>query len=131
MAALLFENVVDIQEAVQPPPPSLDQEIATYKAIPVVQHPVPLISIPEMHIRMADPLLWWKKNKDCFPLRYSVAHVVHAIPASGIECERLFSLTGLIMSHLRASMKTETLNMSILASYYISRTSAEKAVGNN
>ena len=56
-------------------------------------------------------LEWWRGYKSDFPLVAELARIVLAVPASQIECERVFSAAGLITQHLRNRMGVE--NMSV------------------
>ena len=57
-----------------------------------------------------DPLLWWATvGRRRFPILARCALAVHGVPATEIECERIFSIAGIIMSKLRSRMSPEML----------------------
>lgn len=43
------------------------------------------------------PLIWWKQHHKSFPLLAELARMILDVPSSQIECERVFSLTGIII----------------------------------
>jgi len=58
-------------------------------------------------------LEWWKGHKSDFPLVAELARIVLAVPASQIECERVFSAAGLITQHLRNRMGVENMSIQV------------------
>lgn len=56
------------------------------------------------------PLEWWKEHADDFPILSQLARIVLAVPGSQIECERVFSLAGLLTKNLRNKMCAERLD---------------------
>lgn len=55
------------------------------------------------------PLAWWRDHSPNFPILSELARVILAVPASQIECERVFSLAGLLTKNLRNKMSPEKL----------------------
>ena len=47
------------------------------------------------------PLIWWKEHESKFPVLARLARHILAIPASQIECERVFSIAGMLTRHRR------------------------------
>jgi hypothetical protein len=43
---------------------------------------------------------WWRENANHFPVVSELARIILCIPDSQIECERVFSLAGLVTQHL-------------------------------
>ena len=64
----------------------------------------------EVAPRASNPLEWWKKNQIKFPYLAQVARAIFSIPASQVEVERMFSVTGTLTARRRAGMEAETLN---------------------
>ena len=58
-------------------------------------------------------LEWWRGHKSDFPLLAELARMVLAVPASQIECERVFSAAGLITQHLRNRMGVENMSAQV------------------
>ena len=58
-----------------------------------------------------DPLKWWKKNEERFPVLAQVCKSILSIPATSTPSERLFSAAGLICSKKRASVSREHVDM--------------------
>ena len=56
-----------------------------------------------------DPLKWWAKHANQYPLLAPLVRIVFSCPGSQIECERVFSLAGLLTSSLRNRMSPERL----------------------
>ena len=56
-----------------------------------------------------DPLKWWAKHAAQYPLLAPLVRIVFSCPGSQIECERVFSLAGLLTSSLRNRMSPERL----------------------
>jgi len=59
--------------------------------------------------RTEDPLKWWKKHASSFPLISELARIALCVPGSQIECERVFSLAGLVTMHLRNRMNLDNM----------------------
>ena len=59
------------------------------------------------------PLQWWKLHQTSFPIIAEVAKIVLSVPGSQIECERVFSLAGLLTTRLRNRLTTANLAMSV------------------
>ena len=58
-------------------------------------------------------LQWWSEHKADFPLLAELARMVLSVPASQIECERVFSAAGLITQHLRNRMGVENMSAQV------------------
>ena len=63
-----------------------------------------------------NPLDWWRAHSTLYPSLANLARIVLAVPGSQIECERVFSLAGLMTSHLRNKMSPERLDVVVLLS---------------
>ncbi|XP_078018726.1 E3 SUMO-protein ligase ZBED1-like [Epinephelus lanceolatus] len=61
--------------------------------------------------RSEDPLLWWKKNENAFPLLGKVAKRYLGTAATSVPAERLFSKAGETISQKRNRLKAENVNM--------------------
>ncbi|XP_049425257.1 E3 SUMO-protein ligase ZBED1-like [Epinephelus fuscoguttatus] len=61
--------------------------------------------------RSEDPLLWWKKNENAFPLLGKVAKRYLGTVATSVPAERLFSKAGETISQKRNWLKAENVNM--------------------
>ncbi|KAK3253613.1 hypothetical protein CYMTET_37140 [Cymbomonas tetramitiformis] len=53
---------------------------------------------------------WWRTYEHLFPYMASVARAILAIPGSQIECERIFSIAGLIVGIRRTRLSPEALD---------------------
>lgn len=65
--------------------------------------------LPPFACKKTCPLKWWAKHATLYPSLAELARVVLSIPGSQIECERVFSLAGLLTSMLRNRMSSENL----------------------
>ena len=65
----------------------------------------------EQSPRDSSPLNWWKGNGHRFPLLARLARKYLAITATSTPAERVFSVAGLIVSRLRASLSPEHVDM--------------------
>ena len=65
--------------------------------------------LPEFADKKVSPLGWWAKHATTYPTLADLARIVLAIPGSQIECERVFSLAGLLTARLRNRMSPENL----------------------
>ena len=63
-----------------------------------------------VHADKTSPLEWWKEHAEKFPILSQLARIVLAVPGSQIECERVFSLAGLLTKKLRSKMRAERLD---------------------
>ena len=61
-------------------------------------------------VRIADPLEWWKVSQVRFPNLASLAKRYLTIPGTSIPSERVFSVAGLSVTKLRASLDPDTVN---------------------
>ena len=57
-----------------------------------------------------DPLSFWRKKKDDFPMIANIARDVLAIPASNTSVERLFSAAKLVVTDRRTSLGAEKID---------------------
>jgi hypothetical protein len=60
--------------------------------------------------RDINPLDWWQSNQFNYPNLALVARSVFSIPATSTPAERIFSKAGLIVNHLRSSLKPNKVN---------------------
>ena len=67
--------------------------------------------LPKAGDKKVIPLLWWRQYEDEFPVLGNLARLALATPGSHIECERVFSLAGLITKSLRNRMCHDNLAM--------------------
>ena len=65
--------------------------------------------LPPFACKQTCPLKWWARHATLYPSLAELARVVLAVPGSQIECERIFSLAGLLTSQLRNRMSPENL----------------------
>ncbi len=65
--------------------------------------------LPPFACKRTCPLKWWARHATLYPSLAELARVVLAVPCSQIECERVFSLVGLLTSMLRNRMSSENL----------------------
>ena len=65
----------------------------------------------EQSPRDSSPLDWWKVNGHRFPLLAGLARKYLAITATSTPAERVFSVAGLVVSRLRASLSPEHVDM--------------------
>lgn len=49
--------------------------------------------------RNEDIFVWWKKNKDRFPLIAEAAKILLSVPATSVSSERTFSIAGLLYAN--------------------------------
>ena len=73
-------------------------------------------------------LEWWRGHKSDFPLVAELARMVLAMPASQIECERMFSAAGLITQHLRNRMGVENMSVHVFLLKNMDLDAAIKAI---
>ena len=60
-----------------------------------------------------DPLLWWKKNEEVFPILAKLARIYLAIPATSAPTERIFSKASLVINRLRSRLTPANAGMAI------------------
>ena len=72
--------------------------------------------LPEFATYAVSPLTWWADHSTLFPSLAELARIVLAVPGSQIECERVFSLAGLLTSQLRNRMSPENLGSLVFLS---------------
>ena len=59
----------------------------------------------------AESLTWWRKMEPIFPYFSVLARKYLCVPASSVPCERVFSITGHLVSRRRAALSPENINM--------------------
>ena len=64
----------------------------------------------------SDPLEWWKLHEMTFPMLSKVAKKFLAVPATSAASEQLFSRSGKIVTHTRASLKPDKVEMLVFLS---------------
>ena len=64
-----------------------------------------------------DLLEYWRNKKSCFPGLSRLARITHSIPATSSEIERVWSLSGLIISARRSSIDPQNYKHLIYARY--------------
>ena len=72
--------------------------------------------LPEFASHTVSPLTWWADHSTLYPSIAELARIVLAVPGSQIECERIFSLAGLLTSQLRNRMSPENLGSLVFLS---------------
>jgi hypothetical protein len=66
-----------------------------------------------------DVLKWWCVNEHKYPVVVELARSMLAIPASQIERERIFSLSGLVTQHLRNKMGVDNMAATVLSPRFL------------
>jgi hypothetical protein len=67
-----------------------------------------------------DPLAWWKRAAPDFPCLAEFASRYLAVPATTAESERLFSLSGAVVSPMRTRLSPERVNQLVTTrAYYL------------
>ncbi|KAE8740150.1 hypothetical protein FOCC_FOCC014348 [Frankliniella occidentalis] len=69
---------------------------------------------PRIKDRKTSILKWWEDKKHTNPELYEVAKVVHAIPATQVRVERLFSALRFVMHHLRGNLSASMVEDLVL-----------------
>lgn len=78
---------------------ALDDEFTAFKGLPVMEI-----------YKDSDGIIWWKLNKDKYPILAGIARCYLAIPASSAPSERIFSKYGLVWEKKRGNLIPETAN---------------------
>lgn len=73
-------------------------EVALYTSLPVVDI-------------AADPLIWWKENRQHFPNLLVLALDYLAVPPSSVSSERMFSAAGRLVSKARSRLSSKNVDM--------------------
>ena len=60
-----------------------------------------------------NPLKWWKDNQTAYPILSKLTRKVLCIPATSTPAERLFSVTGVILSQRRARITDDNTTETI------------------
>ncbi|XP_034237445.1 zinc finger BED domain-containing protein DAYSLEEPER-like [Thrips palmi] len=64
--------------------------------------------------RKTSILNWWEKHRLAYPELYLIACVLHAIPATQVSVERLFSALRFIMHYLRSGLSSDMIEDLVL-----------------
>jgi hypothetical protein len=64
-------------------------------------------------VRISDPLQWWKDNQSRFPTVARLARQYLSIPATEVSSERVFSIAGLTLTHLRSRLDSNVVDATI------------------
>ena len=67
-------------------------------------------SLPRIGDNNADPLIWWNKNRETFPILSKMARKYLCVMATSVPSERLFSAAGSIVSARRNTLKPAKVN---------------------
>ena len=84
--------------------PDIDSQLNKYLAEPLIN-------------READPLQWWRQNRERLPALATVARVYLGAPPTSVPSERLFSVTGEVLSDHRSSLLPENAARLIFLKY--------------
>ena len=95
-------------------------ELGTVEITRMVEAEVRLMrkakDLPSFADKKVSPLQWWADHATMYPSLAELARIVLGIPGSQIECERVFSLAGLLTSQLRNRMSPENLSSIVFVS---------------
>ena len=61
----------------------------------------------------ADPLLWWKREQQSFPILAQLAHKYLCVCGTSVPSERVFSQAGYIVNELQTHFYPENVNMPV------------------
>ena len=74
----------------------------------------------EPHIDLSEcPLEWWRKHEGAYANLAKLARKFLASPATTVPCERLFSLSGNIVTKKRASLSADNINKLVSLSSWL------------
>jgi hypothetical protein len=77
------------------------KELEAYKGLPAL----PAFQLSSRgRVKILDPLQWWKKKQDQFPILSKLARVYLAVPATSAPSERVFSKANHIISKTRCRL---------------------------
>ena len=94
------------------PASSVDNSLATRKLSLEIGNYCMMVHDMEM-----DPMEFWRDKKEMFPGLRQLARVIHAVPATSAEIERVWSTSGLILSSRRSKLLPQNYKHWIFARY--------------
>ena len=84
----------------------LQAEVATYQS----EH----VDLDDMD---NDLFLYWKKRASTFPILSKIFRIIHCIPATSSEIERVWSQSGLILNSRRSKLSNDNVKNLIFLKY--------------
>ncbi|XP_054760125.2 E3 SUMO-protein ligase ZBED1-like [Lytechinus pictus] len=66
--------------------------------------------------RNTNPLTWWRANSGRFPILQNLAKIYLGVPATAVPAERVFSLSGNVVTAKRSCLSPENVNMLVFLS---------------
>ena len=69
--------------------------------------------------RKEDPLVWWKDNRNQFPILAKLAREYLAIPAMSTPSERIFSSAGYVSSQRKSRLIGEHVNQLVFLNKHV------------
>ena len=64
-----------------------------------------------------DLFLYWKKRASTFPILSKIFRIIHCIPATSSEIERVWSQSGLILNSRRSKLSNDNVKNLIFLKY--------------
>ena len=74
-------------------------------------------STPDLIDEHYDLFQYWKEKRACYPGLSNLARIVHCIPATSAEIERVWSLSGLVLSSRRSKLDPQNYKHLIFVRY--------------
>ena len=74
-------------------------------------------STPDLIDEHFDLFQYWKEKRACYPGLSNLARIVHCIPATSAEIERVWSLSGLVLSSRRSKLDPQNYKHLIFVRY--------------
>jgi hypothetical protein len=112
-ASRQVDEAFDSFVGLPPEPPESAVALATSVCIALDAECLSYFADAHLPASGEDPLKWWQKSGEVYPVLRSVARALLSCPATSVSCERVFSDAGNVVDDNSTSLSDEHVDMKV------------------